>query len=260
MIGDFGEVYVMDWGLAKVLKRQRQDRGQMAEARHGSCSPFRSAANRSSKVETSREAEADLTQEGAVLGTPVYMPPEQATGKVEAIDQRSDVYSLGAILYEMLTLQPPVDKEGGYLAILMRVMQGEIVPPEQRNPQRAEPGVPKELSAIAMKALAKNPGPLPDRRGPAAGHRAVSGRTERQCQGRHIPGGSLEAGQAEQAGQCFQPCWPWCCCGVPWSIYLARRDAGSAPRSRRPDGTGEKVRAGVCSALAQLFRATRKLR
>ena len=55
------------------------------------------------------------------------MPPEQATGKVESIDQRSDVYSLGAILYEMLTLQPPVDREGGYLAILMRVAQGETL-------------------------------------------------------------------------------------------------------------------------------------
>src|ERR1700730_8039628 len=82
------------------------------------------------------------------------MPPEQATGKVEAIDQQSDVYSLGAILYEMLTLQPPVDKEGGYLAILMRVMQGEILPPEQRV--RAGK-IPKELSAITMKTLSRQP-------------------------------------------------------------------------------------------------------
>src|SRR5262249_54576716 len=59
---------------------------------------------------------------------------------------------LGAILYEILTLQPPVDKEGGHLAVLMRVMQGEIIPPQQREPKRA---IPKELAAIAMKALAK---------------------------------------------------------------------------------------------------------
>jgi serine/threonine protein kinase len=172
MIGDFGEVYVMDWGLAKVL------RGGALAGKGGpppaSATPTRPnapgpmaalaasdpsiSAKRSSKVETSREGDADLTQEGAILGTPVYMPPEQASGNIDAIDQRSDIYSLGAILYEMLTLQPPIGKEGGYMAILMRVMQGEIFSPEQRNPQRANAGmIPKEIAAIAMKALAKNP-------------------------------------------------------------------------------------------------------
>jgi tetratricopeptide (TPR) repeat protein len=109
-------------------------------------------------VATSRSSDADLTQEGAIMGTPAYMPPEQATGQIHAIDQRSDIYSLGAILYEMLTLQAPVDKEGGYLSILMRVTEGNIVPPAQREPKRAKAGkIPAELAAIAMKALAKEP-------------------------------------------------------------------------------------------------------
>lgn len=158
MVGDFGEVYVMDWGLAKVLKEDEPatdpaDPPLATLATEGS-----ETAVGSNKVVTSRQDETEVTMEGTVMGTPVYMPPEQANGQVRAIDRRSDIYALGAILYEMLALQPPVDKEGGFKSVLFRVIEGNIVPPPLRNPKRARQGkIPLDLAAIAMKALAKNP-------------------------------------------------------------------------------------------------------
>lgn len=167
MIGDFGEVYVMDWGLAKVLQNapQADHPAPVAVALpsvHQGPAPLAvpvppgasTSTLGGTKVVTSRTDEADLTQDGAVLGTPVYMPPEQAAGKVAEIDERSDIYSLGAILYEVLTLEPPIDKGGGYLSVLVRVIEGQIIPPEQRSRLGK---IPRELAAIAMKALAKNP-------------------------------------------------------------------------------------------------------
>ncbi len=152
MVGDFGEVYVMDWGLAKVLSGS----GQQAEEPLTAVLPPDGKVP--PRVATDRTPGLEMTQEGAILGTPVYMPPEQAAGNLQAIDQRSDVYSLGAILYELLTLEPPVEMEGGAMSVLVQVVQGQIVPPEQRVPQRAKSGrIPRELSAVAMKALAKEP-------------------------------------------------------------------------------------------------------
>lgn len=169
MIGDFGEVYVMDWGLAKVLARESvrapAERGSevspaviQAAALPSFAWAEADSAAASATVKTSRQAADDHTVEGTILGTPLYMPPEQAIGNIAAIDQRSDIYSLGAILYEMLTLQAPIAKDGGHLAILMRVSLGEIQAPALRVPERARAGkIPKELAAVAMKALAKQP-------------------------------------------------------------------------------------------------------
>jgi serine/threonine protein kinase len=137
MVGDFGEAYVMDWGLAKILG---------------------TAEDAPAKVEAGRPGDAGMTQDGSVVGTPSYMPPEQAMGKIAELDQRSDIYSLGAILYETLTLSPPTGPERDTMAILVKVAEGDIDPPERQSPRRARLGlIPPELSAVAMKALAKEP-------------------------------------------------------------------------------------------------------
>jgi len=132
MVGDYGEVLVMDWGLAKIVGREDI---------------------RAADLVTSDRAEStpELTLDGTAMGTPAYMPPEQATGELDKIDHRSDIYALGAILYELLTLEKPVEGETP-LVVLANAAHGSIVPPEQRTPGRA---IPRELSAIAMKCLHK---------------------------------------------------------------------------------------------------------
>ncbi len=97
MVGAFGEVQVMDWGLAKVLpvpgnKAQTIGLDESTVAR--------------TDIQSMRAAD-EATQAGSVLGTPAYMPPEQAIGAVDQIDERSDVFGLGAILCAILTSKPP---------------------------------------------------------------------------------------------------------------------------------------------------------
>lgn len=92
-----------------------------------------------------------LTMARSAMGTPAYMPPEQAEGKIDQIDERSDIYSLGGILYEVLTLQRPIEGESS-LTVLANVTQGPVISSEKRAPERR---VPRELAAIVRKCMAR---------------------------------------------------------------------------------------------------------
>lgn len=98
------------------------------------------------------DASQELTQSGALLGTPQYMPPEQARGEVRRIDRRSDVYSLGALLYVLLTGGPPFTG-GSMTDILLKVLDAE-----PRRPRQLVPDIPADLETIALKCLQKEPG------------------------------------------------------------------------------------------------------
>lgn len=97
----------------------------------------------------SPETASRLTQEGRFLGTPHYSSPEQLRG--EAVDRRSDIYSLGATLYEMIAGHPPIEAPDG-VTLVARIMTEEPEPPSRRVP-----GVPPGLDEVVLRALAKRP-------------------------------------------------------------------------------------------------------
>lgn len=132
MLGDYGEVLVMDWGLAKILKKD----------------PVAGERVRSRREDLGRMA----TRQGEAIGTPGYMPPELALGQLHLVDERSDVFSLAAILYEMLTLRRPYSGRDAQ-TILQKMLRNPVVPARKRAPDR---NIPIDLEAICMRCLSRD--------------------------------------------------------------------------------------------------------
>lgn len=127
LVGAYGEVFVIDWGVAKLPDNLGD--GSLT----GSLSS---------------------SQPGTLVGTPHYMAPEQALGEHEKVDERTDVYAIGVILYEILTHDHVFDASN-VLALLFKITEETPVPPRERAPERE---IPEELEEICLKALSKEPG------------------------------------------------------------------------------------------------------
>ncbi|MFO1065880.1 MAG: protein kinase [Pirellulales bacterium] len=136
MLGRYGETLVVDWGLAKVT----EDVASPAPV-----------DNTSIYVEPrlTQGESSSATMQGSMIGTPAYMPPEQAEGRLDLLCPASDVYSLGATLYCILTGQPPV-KGQNIGEVMENVRNGNIT-----TPRVLAPDIPKALEAICLKALSR---------------------------------------------------------------------------------------------------------
>ena len=132
MLGKYGETMVVDWGMAKVVNAKEEE--PTLDLDHMPIVP-------------SISKDIVATSMGSTVGTPPYMSPEQAAGRLDRLGPVSDIYGLGATLFHLLTGRPPFrDKDVG--SVLNRVMAGDFEPPRE-----VDSSVPKPLEGICLKAM-----------------------------------------------------------------------------------------------------------
>ncbi len=147
MVGAFGEVQVMDWGLAKILAQQPR----------ASVPGALDTPAAATEIRSHRESDGSCTQAGSILGTPAFMPPEQAAGELDQIDARSDVFGLGAILCVLLTGKPPFDGQdakGAHLNAVRGKTEGAFA---RLDASGADP----DVIALCKRCLAFEPADRP---------------------------------------------------------------------------------------------------
>jgi serine/threonine protein kinase len=139
-LDSFGQVIVLDWGLAKLLEE-----GELAQQLTSNAS-----------LRDSSLARLAHTQDGAIVGTPLYMAPEQAAGNLDEVDDKTDVYGLGALLFAILTGVAPHEKSAygsqrHSLPDVLKIIANGVTP----SPREQSKTVPRELEQICSKAMAK---------------------------------------------------------------------------------------------------------
>ena len=150
MVGAFGEVQVMDWGLAKVLTASGGRKSPDSEA-----DPETTFTQ--TEIRSLRDSDGSFTQAGSILGTPAFMAPEQASGELEKIDARSDVFGLGAILCVLLTGKPPFAGKDAE-SVRLNAIRGKT---EEAFARLDASGADPDVIALAKRCLAFEPADRP---------------------------------------------------------------------------------------------------
>lgn len=147
LLGDYGETVILDWGLAKVLDEAP---GSQPEPVPEIMSPDRGRDERPLRTPSPGSPGRTPTQAGTVMGTPAFMAPEQAAGRLDLVDERSDIYSLGGMLYQLLTGEPPHRGKSSDDVIEKAATR------EPPAPRRLAPSIPRALEAICLRAMARD--------------------------------------------------------------------------------------------------------